>query len=187
MSNEELLIFVRKNVVAVSCAVLIIVICVAMYYRKDLLPDAEKVLADKTKQGELLAANKEDANQLKEQYAQLVSENDAIASRMIHVGQLAENMQYFYKIESETGTKLSDPHQGSAAAPPKGQKPNFVSVGFTVSAKGDYGQLLNLLRKLENGDHYSRINTLRLTPTGEFRGGLMQMNVGMDLLAVQSE
>jgi hypothetical protein len=186
MSNEELIAFLRKNIISVACVAVSVLIGFALYYRNDNLPLAEKVLADRAKQGELLAANIEDSADLKEQHAALVEANNAITDRMIHTGQLAENLQYFYKLESDTGTKLSDPHQSSYNPPAKSAaKTNFIAIGFTLSAQGDYGQLIDLVRKLENGDHYCRINSLSLKPLGtDVRGGGMLMYISLELMGV---
>jgi hypothetical protein len=187
MSNEDVLAFLRKNVISVACVIISIGIGFVLYYRSDDLPDAEKVLAERTQQGELLAANIEDSNQLKEQHAALVAANDQISARMIRVGQLAENMQYFYRLESDTGTKLSDPRQLSWSPPPKNApKANFTPIGFALTAQGDYGQLLDLLRKLENGEHYCRIITCNLHPANtDTRGGQLLMGLSLDLMGTQ--
>jgi hypothetical protein len=187
MSNEEVLAFLRKNIISVACVGASILIGLALYYRNDNLPQAEKVLADTAKQGELLAANIEDSADLKEQHAALVEANNAISDRMIHTGQLAENLQYFYKLESDTGTKLSDPHQSQYTPPAKSAaKTNFIAIGFTLSAQGDYGQLVDLLRRLENGEHYCRINTISLHPIGtDVRGGAMLMYISLELMGVE--
>jgi hypothetical protein len=187
MSNEELVAFLRKNVISVACVVVSILIGLLLYYRNDKLPDAEKVLADRAKQGELLAANIEDSADLKEQHAALVESNNAISDRMIHVAQLAENYQYFYRLESETGTKLSDPRQVPWNAPAKtAAKTNFIAIGFTLSAQGDYAQLMDLLRKLESGDHYCRITACSLRPLAtDVRGGPMLMSLSLELMGVQ--
>ena len=85
IANAELVGFLRKNVICVICVAVSIGIGITIYLRMDQLPEAEKILADKSKQGELIAANIEDAHQLKEQHAALVAANQAIANRMIHV------------------------------------------------------------------------------------------------------
>lgn len=187
MSNEELMAFLRKNSIVVACVAMIAAISFVLYYRSDKLPEAEKVLNEKTQQGQLLQANKEDANQLKEQYAALVADNEAIASRMIHAGQLADNMQYFYKLESETNTKLSDPRQNAVVLAKNAPKTTFIPVGFSLTAQGDYPQLIDLLRRVENGEHYSRIITCNLKPVTEIRGGPLVMSVSLELLGTQSE
>jgi len=188
MTNAEILPFLRKNVICVTCVIVSIAIGVTLYMRSGLLPDAEKVLADKSKQGELIAANIEDAHQLKEQYAAIATANLAIANRMIRVGQLAENLQYFYRLESETGTKLmGDPRQIAWSPPPKNApKTAYTPVGFALSAQGTYTQLMDLLRRLENGEHYCRINACNLRPTTEQqRGSLLTISLTIELLGIQ--
>jgi len=186
MTTEELMAFLRKHLIAVVCLGVSALIGFLIYYRMDLLPEAEKVLGEKSAQGALLAANIEDSAQLKEQHAALIAANEAITDRMIHIGQLAENTAYFYRLESETGTKLSDPKQIPWTPPGKGApKTNFTWVTFSVSAQGEYLQLLDLLRKLETGEHYCRINTCLLKPLGEqMRGTPLSMTVNLDLMAV---
>lgn len=187
MSNPELLAFLKKNVICVTCVAVSIAIGVTLYMRSDLLPEAEKVLAEKSKQGELIKANIEDAHQLKEQYTTLVAANQAIANRMIRVGQLAENLQYFYRLESETGTKLmGDPRQIAWSPPPKNApKTSYTPVGFAFVAQGTYAQVMDLLRRLENGEHYCRIITLNLRPNAEQRGSPLQISLSIELLGIQ--
>jgi hypothetical protein len=186
MTNEETTLFLRKNVISVACVIVSILIGIALYYRSDALPDAEKVLADKSQQGELLAANIEDSAQLREQHAALVASNAAIADRMIRVGQLAENLQYFYRLEGETSTKLTDPRQNAWTPPAKNApKTNYTVVNFNISAQGEYAQVLDLLRKLEDGEHYCRINTCILRPVAPQRGGPVTISVSFDLLAIE--
>jgi hypothetical protein len=187
MTNEELVPFLKKNVISVACVIVSILIGVTLYYRSDALPDAEKVLADKQQQGELLAANIEDGHDLKEQHAALLASNSAIEDRMIRVGQLAENLQYFYRLESETGTKLSDPRQNVWVPPAKNAaKMNFTTVNFSLSAAGDYTQCLDLLRKLEDGEHYCRINTCTLRPASQTtRNNAVMMSLTFDLMAIE--
>jgi hypothetical protein len=186
MSNEELVAFLRKNMISVACVIVSIGIGFVLYYRSDMLPDAEKILAQRTQQGELLAANIEDAGQLKEQHAALTAANEAILSRMVRVGHLAENMQYFYRLESDTGTKLVNPRQVPWNPPAKNAaKTFFTPVGFAVVAQGDYGQLVDLLRRLENGEHYCRVVTCTLRPLTEQRGGQLSLSLTLELMGTQ--
>ncbi len=188
MSNEELVAFLKKNVIPVVCVIVSIAIAATLYYRSDVLPDAEKVLAQKTQQGELLAANIEDSNQppsLKEQHAAIVASNEAISNRLVRVGQLAENLQYFYQLESATSAKLT-PVQ--VPVPPPGKnapKAFFIPVGFTLSAQGDYAQLIDVLRRLEDGEHYCRVLTCNVRPLTEQRGGPLLMTLSLQLLGTQ--
>ena len=88
----------------------------------------------------------------------MVEANQVISDRMIQVGQLADNLQYFYRLESETGIKILDLRQNAWNQPPKGApKTFFTPVGFQVNVQGEYPKLLDLLRRLETGEHYCRI------------------------------
>ena len=187
MTNAEFVAFIRKNVVCVSCVLVSVVIAVVLYLRSDLLPEAEAVLAEKSQQGELIAANLEDARQLVEQHAAIAAANQAIAARMIRVGQLAENMQYFYKLENDTGTKLTDPRQVPWTPPPKNlPKTTYTSVGFQITAQGNYGQIVDLLRRLENGEHYCRVITCNIHPATEtMRGTPLTITMSLELLGIQ--
>jgi len=187
MTNEELIAFLRKNLIAVICAVVTIAIGFTIYYRTDALPNAEKILADKTKEGELLAANIEDSNQLKEQQASMVDANQVISDRMIQVGQLADNLQYFYRLESETGIKILDLRQNAWNPGAKGApKTFFTPVGFQVSAQGTYPKLLDLLRRLEKGEHYCRVISCDLKPiNSEIRGGDLTVSLNLELLGTE--
>lgn len=186
MSNEELFAFLRKNVVAVACVVASLVIGLVIYLRSDLLPEAEKVFAQNSQKAALLAANIEDSEQLKEQHAALVTSNEKISDRMIRVGQLAENLQYFYRLESDTGAKLTDlrqvPLQPALKTAPKTV---FTPVGFAVTAQGTFLQLMDLLRRLEGGEHYCRVLTCSIHPNQELRGGALSMALSLELLGTQ--
>jgi len=187
MTNAEFIAFIRKNVVCVTCVLVSVVIAVTLYMRSSLLPEEEKVLSERSQQGELIAANLEDARQLKEQHAAIVAANQTIAGRMIRVGQLAENMQYFYKLENDTGTKLTDPRQLAWSPPPKNTPKTFYTpVGFAITAQGTYSQIMDLLRRLENGEHYCRVITCNIHPVSENqRGSPLVVSMSLDLLGMQ--
>ena len=62
-----------------------------------------------------------------------MASNEEIANRMVRVGQLAENLQYFYRLESETDSKLIDLRQDPWAPPSKNApKTVFTPVGFAL-------------------------------------------------------
>lgn len=186
MTNEELVAFLKKNVICVACVVASLVIAGLIYMRSDLLPDAEKVFADNAQKAALLAANIEDSEQLPVQHSTLITANQTIANRMIFVGQLAENLQYFYRLESDTGVKLTDIHQVPWTPPARNApKTTYTPVGFVVSAQGTYPQIMDLMRRIENGEHYSRELTCNIHPVGEGRGAPIQLNMSFELLGTQ--
>ena len=64
-------------------------------------------------------------------------------------------------------------------------KTNFVAVPFALTAQGEYPQLMDLLRRLEGGEHYCRIISADLKPLTEIRGGQMSLALNLELMAIQ--
>jgi hypothetical protein len=185
ISNEQLFAFVRKNPVTLGCAVLALGLGVAIYLRGQDLPAAESELEQKSTEGRRLALNLKNSAQLNEQVAAMTAALAAIEPRLVHADELANNLQYFYKLESETGTKLADLRQ-LAASRPKAGKPAgpFAPVAFSASVQGEYAAVLDFLRRLENGVHYARVNSATITLTSPDRTGPLMLQLELELLGL---
>lgn len=180
MTNQELVAVLKKNPVSVGCAVLTLLLVGGSYWRSDALPEATASLEQKSAEGQRLAANLQNSAQLNEQYTAIAAAGKEITGRLIHPGELAKNLQYFYKIEADTGTKLIELRQIPPAAV-KGAKPNFIPVTYSVSLLGDYNQVLEYLRRLEHGTHFCRILNAGITGASVERGPL-KLSLNVDLL-----
>jgi len=186
ISNEQLLGFLKKNVICVSALGIAVVFGVTVYLRSDIGPEEESILSQRSTEGARLEANIENSAQLKEQFAAITASNAAIQARMIHVGQLAENLRYFYKLESDTGTKLGELREVTPAVAGKNApKTTYTPVGFAVTVLGEYPALIDFLRRLESGVHYVRVNQCSLTPVdAAIRGGPLTMSLNIELLGM---
>ena len=183
MSNQELLAFVRKNPIGIGCGVLALALGGAIFYRSDAVPEKEAELVQKSGEGERYAANLKNANQLQEHYDALVAANKAIDARIVRASQFGKNLQYFYKLESETGVKLvADPRIAPPAAK-KDPKAAFISIPCNLSVQGNLPQLLSFLRRLENGTHYCRVNSLALG-AGTDRNTALSLSINLELLGL---
>lgn len=159
--------FLKKHPLSVGCAVLSVLLIAAIIYRRDAMPAAVSDLDDKTAKGERLAANITNSNQLNEQNEALAKANAVVAGRLVKASELAKNLQYFYRMEAETGTKYIELRQ---QASPTAVKPGnaYLSVPYTMTVEGSFLQLVTLLRRLENGTHFCRIlNTTITRGTGD--------------------
>lgn len=186
MTGAKLIELLRKNLVCVICVAVSIVLAAVIYLRSDILPEAESTLADRSAEGERLQANVENSSQLKEQYAALVAANQTIQYRLIRQGELAENLQHFYKLEAETTTKFTDLRQTGVPRAPKGApKTNFVPIGFTVTLTGEYAAAIDFLRRVENGAPYSRVLDCSIVPPGGTeRSGSVTFRLDIELLGL---
>ncbi len=184
MNTAELLAFIKKNPISVGCGLLCLILGAGIYFRSSEIPDAEAALAQKSAEAARYAANIKNAAQLKEQLDVLVAASKEIDSRIVHAGQLGVNSQYFYKLENESGAKLIDFRQGSLVAAPKGTKPSFNPVGFTVSVQGNLSQMIEFLHRLESGAHFCRVTSATCGTTGTGRSGLLTLTITLELLGL---
>lgn len=182
MTNAELGAFVRRNPISFGCGLLAVVLAVATYYRKDSLPEAQTLLDQRVKEGTRLDNNVRYGAQLTEQLATLTAAGREIQSHLVRGSELAGNLQYFYRLEAETGAKIIELRQNGVVPPPKGTKATYVGVSFTVSMQGDYPVVLDVLRRLENGNHFCRVTSVNVAPIGPDRATPLKLALGLELL-----
>jgi hypothetical protein len=176
MSTADLSQSIGRNPLRIVCAVLAIFSGIGVYFVNTKIEEAHLTLPQKSAEGERLAANVREGGQLQEQLDTLTAAGVKIQNRMIRASQLANNLQYFYRLENEAGVELIDVRQTTPALKAAGP------VGFTVSVKGDYPTLIGFLRRLENGPHFCRINSSFIAAPTPDRAGLLTITVNLDLL-----
>ena len=183
MSNQELLALLKKHPVSVGCVVLSLALGAGIYFRGGELPAAEEELVQKSAEAGRLAANVKHAVQLKEQLEALVLANKEIERRLVRANQIAINYQYFYKLEAETGTKVTI--QQSPVSPAKGGvKAAFVAVPFAATVQGGYPQLLDFLLRLESQAHYCRVTSATCSVPITDRKAPMSLSLNLELLGL---
>lgn len=197
VSNEQVVALIKKNPIATVCLVVSVGVFAALYFRADLAATAEADLEQKTKEGRRMANNIKYAAQLDEQLAAVTAANATINRRLVRASELASNLQYFYRLESDTGVKLVDLRQVSIAGdtrakPKSAPKTAFEPVNYAVAVQGSYTQLVGFLQRLEHGEHFSRILTATFMPAagvgGEEAAGpgtrpeMLTLTLSVDLL-----
>jgi len=188
ISNEQLVAVLKKNPV-VSVAVLICVgLAAAHYFRSDLIAAAATRVEEQTKEGQRLAANIKNSAQLPEQLARVSAATKEVDSRLVRVGSLANNLQYFYKLEADTGVKLIDLRQ--ITDPGRAAKTGRIPVSFALTLHGEYPQVLDYLRRVESGSHFCRVRTANVIPfdagagSSGLRSDAAKLTLNLELLGV---
>ncbi len=185
MNTQKLGDFAKKQPIALVCAVISVIFAAAIYYRSGALPAVEDKLKDKTAEWEHIRDNVKNSEQLDEQFATLTQAIQVIESHLVHPDQLAINLQYFYKLESETQTKLTDLRQTGLADKKKVHNTAYAGVGYAVSVQGSYPLLMNFLRRIENSEYYSRVDGLTLTQAGGGRNATdLSLRLDLELLGL---
>lgn len=181
LSNEQVVEFLKKNPISVSCAVLSLLLLGAHYYRSDFAAAAATELEQKTAEAERLDRNLKNAAQLKEHLDALIAAGKEATSRLINAENLPANNQYFYKLESETGVKLvGDPRQ--SATTKRDAKAAFLPTAFALSVQGEYAQILTFLRHLESGPAYCRVLSATCNGAAGERGQQLVLSLNLELL-----
>lgn len=183
MTNEEFIGLIKRNPIRVIAVSLAVLSGVGIYLINDRIDTATTTLSQKVAEGDRLAANVKYAVQLPEQYDALAAANKAVQSRAVRASQLANNLQYFYRLETESGIELIDLRQtsaGTTAARPSLKGP-ANGVAFSVAVKGDYPAVLGWLRRVETGPHYSRVVSATMSTAGIDRSDPLVLNVALEL------
>lgn len=192
ISNERVLEFVRRNPVGVICGILSLGLGLGYYFRSDYIPAADAELTAKEADRARYDLNIKYAGglgipELKENHESLAAANKQIAARLVRT-QFAVNFGYFEKICADTGAKKITLNQAAASTAAKAvPKGGFVPVGFTFVVQGTYGQILDVLHHLENGEHFCRILTASVTKGVAAGPGsdLLTLNLSVELLGLQ--
>lgn len=164
MTGADLLALVKKHPVAFACAVLCLLCGVAFYFRMDAIDEARTAFEAKDKEAKAIAQNARHTTGLAEQVAEMQAAGKQIESRLVHASELANNLQFLYRLENETGVKLIDARQNPIPAPKQNApKPLYVPVSFSVTLQGNFTQIWSFLRRIETGPHFARFERLSLS------------------------
>lgn len=183
MTNDELFALVRKNPIGIGCGALALGLAGAIYWRSDTGPEKDAELVQKSAEGERYEANVKSAVGLQEQYDALVAANKAIDARIVRASQFGKNLQYFYKLESETGVKLTTDPRISPPVAKKDPKAAYIFIPCSLTVQGSLPQLLSFLRRLESGTHYCRILTISLGSSAD-RSSPLSLTINLELLGL---
>lgn len=165
MNTADLVALIKKHPIGVGCGLVSIVCGVLLYLRSDNIKASQAELETSSAQAAKMIANVRNANGLAEHVAELQALSKEMEGRLMKAGQLAVNLQYFYKLETENEVKLVDMRQSSAPRNPKTQY--TAGVPFNVTVQGPYANVMNFLSRVQNGRHFCRINSATFTKVGE--------------------
>lgn len=184
MTNEELFALVKKNPIGVGCAIVSLALGAGIYFRGDELPVAAEELTKKSDEAGRLAANLQNAAQLKEQVDALAICEKELDARLIHASQTLPNQQYFFRLEAETGLKMTVISQGILAVPKNAPKTNYVGVPFTITVQGTMNQIVDYLHRLENGSRYCRVMSATCGVPVSDRGSPVTLALNLEILGL---
>jgi len=178
MNTADLVALVKKHPIGFGCGFVSIVCGVLLYMRSGNIAASQAELEASSAQASKMIANVRNANGLAEQVTEIQALSKEMEGRLMKAGQLAVNLQYFYKLETENEVKLVDVRQNSV---PRNAKNLYTGVPFTVSVQGPYPNVINFLNRVQNGRHFCRIYTANFTKAGD-TGSEMSLSLNLELL-----
>lgn len=193
MTGADLIALIKKQPIAFGCAFVALVCGVLLYLRSDAVDTARQTYEAKDGEAQKMEANVRHLAGLPEETGQVQEAGRQLEARLVRAGQLASNLQYFYRIENETGVKLLDVRQNPIpAARPGAPRGTYAPVPFAVAIQGTFPQIYSFLRRIETGPQFARFNQITFnkleataattTGTTAASGDLMSVTLFIELL-----
>lgn len=183
MTGADLIASLKKHPVGFFCGLMCVLLGVLLYIRGDKITESQAAFTAKSAEAATYIANVRNSENLPKQVAELQALAKEMDSRLIRPGQLAVNLQYFYKLEAENEVKLVDIRQGN---PPKNAKSMYVGIPYEVSVQGTFKQVITFLRKLEGGPHFSHFTSIVFNKAPGAGAGTenIKINLTLELLGL---
>jgi len=178
MTTTDLLVLVKKHPIGIGCLLISIVCGGLLYMRSGNIAASMQELEASSAQAAKMINNVRNSKGLPEQVAEIQAQTKELEGRLMKAGQLAVNLQYFYKLETENEVKLVDVRQNTF---PRGLKTMYGGVPFSVTVQGSFTHVTNFINRLQNGRHFCRINTASYAKASDSTGDI-SLSVNLELL-----
>lgn len=154
MTSADLMVLVKKQPIGFGAIVVCIALGGVLYFRSSQIDALQSDFDEKSARATKIISNVSSSKNLPEQVQEIQATTKELESRLIRGGQLAINLQYFYKLEAETEVKLVDVRPNNA---PKNSATAYVGIPFALVVQGSFKQVMVFLNRLENGRHFCRV------------------------------
>lgn len=187
MTAADLIALAKKHPVGTVCLLVTIACGAALYFRSGQVAASQAEYEARSAESAKMINNVTNAPGLDAQLEEITALAKELDGRLVRAGQLAVNLQYFYKLEADNGVKLLDVRQNALPRAPRGPKTIFTPVPYSLSVQGTYDELVKFLTQVEHGRHFCRINSLVLTKAGGVgpnAGQELNLSITLDLLGL---
>jgi Tfp pilus assembly protein PilO len=178
MTTADLVALVKKHPIGFGCLLVSLICGVLLYLRSGNIAASQAELEASSADAAKMMANVRNSKGLPEQVAEIQAQTKELESRLMKAGQLAVNLQYFYKLETENEVKLVDVRQNAF---PRGLKTMYGGVPFNVTVQGSFTHVTNFMNRLQNGRHFCRIITSNYTKVQDNTGDI-SLSLNLELL-----
>ncbi|HYC69932.1 MAG TPA: hypothetical protein VEB66_01920 [Opitutaceae bacterium] len=185
-AGAELHTLVKKHPIGAAAVLLSVACGVLLYFRSSTITTRTTDASSKADEAAKMQANITNSAGLAEQTEKMREAAKEVEARLVRRSQLAINLQYFYKMESDSGVKILDVRQGEPGQARNAPRTTYTGIPYNVSVQGTFAQTLSFLKRLENGRHFCRFMTVTYTKAGSSDraggGDLMNLSINLELL-----
>jgi len=180
--------FLKRHAFAAVCCTLAVATAIAYVVRMDLLNQARTETELFQKEAENMKRNLRNATGLREHLADLNVLLAIVDARLVRAEDLASNLQYFYRLESETGAKILLLRQlTSGTTDAAASKELYRPISYSLIVEGSFPQAMAFLTRLERGAHFNRTRTFTAQrgatdSGGGIRSGTVVVNLNIELM-----
>ena len=177
---QQFLGYARRNPIMVVSVVIILGMGSASYYLWNRQHDLTSQHDEVKRSGEDMLQSLTSHARVTAELATVKQALGFIDKNLINEGDLAENLGYFYQIETASRMRFSQLSQLSSQPGPADSP--YKAVPFSLRASGTYRQILRLLHELETGPRQLRIRTYNFAAS-DTEADLVTMELNVELLA----
>ena len=168
------------------CVVLSVFLLAGVVVRSGNLSDARESLELASREGTRIDDNIKNSLNLSEHLDSLRAVSENVDARLIRPAELARNLQYFYRMESETGVRITALDQRSARSGGDDEEENvYLRVPYEMALSGEFGDVISFFHSVENGRHFARIRNFEITGSQRTETTALNMTLNIDLLGQQ--
>jgi Tfp pilus assembly protein PilO len=159
VKTQQLLPKLKAYPLAISLALVALLAAGWTEYRQGDMDQADSDYKDASDQNEIVTNNLVAGRTLDAHLNQLGEDKKTIDAALIDPTQSVANQQYFFGFES-TGVSILDPTEGNPIVSKDAAEPSITP--FTLSATGQWDNMVDFIYGLETGPRLLRFNTFRL-------------------------
>jgi Tfp pilus assembly protein PilO len=181
MTSTDLIVVVKKNPIGVACGIISLLCAAVLYLRSDVIDETKLKVDEVSQQSQAMLNNVRNSGGLPQQTESVKQSAKQLEARLVKASQLATNLQYFYRLESDTGLKLTDVRQNQIGRPTSSI---YVGIPYSVTFQGTFKQVLEFLQRVESGKYFSKFSSVSFNKTAgaASTAGMLSVSMNIELL-----
>ncbi|MGH8021356.1 MAG: hypothetical protein ACREIA_24370 [Opitutaceae bacterium] len=180
MTTEDLVERIKRYPLQIACGAVVLVCALLYYFRMGVVSEVETNLDEALRKSNRVEDNIAAGASLQDHLSAMNTFVSELGPRLVQPADLADNLKYFYKLESETGVTLGDLRQSAPGA--KGKDELFVGVGYDVMLSGTFIQVVSFINELEHGERFFRLRNFNLQRGREVGQPSLMLSMNIELL-----